>query len=577
VGRGEEIQEIIKKLSPNKPTLLLNGIGGVGKTELCRKFYHDNIDRYDYVGWIDYRGNLKDSFTTQFDFLEVQEANINADEYYKQIIHTLSSLPKNTLLIVDDITNEKDDGIIILRSLPFNVICTSRLRIEIFEIVTTDFLSEDKCKELFKEYYKGKDEEAELGEIIMLAGRHTLTVELLAKTAANAHIKLEELLTLLKEKGFNLSEAIKEKVGIQWHNEVDENLLFEHLQKVFNISGISKEEENILINLSILPSAFIEIDRIKKWLKLETYNYINSLVKKGWLIEYENKIYCHQTIRDVVYNKFLPKTNNINTLIDSLADELYCEPHENPLSRKGIVDYAKSACSYIKEEIKIVATLYNNLSMRYKALGKPEEALKYQLKAVEIREKVLDKDHPDLATSYNNLSLIYKDLGKYEEALKHQFKAVEIREKVLDKDHPSLATSYNNLSLIYKALGKPEEALKYQLKDVEISEKVLDKDHPDLATSYNNLSLIYQDLGKLEEALKCQFQAVEIREKILDKDHPNLGVSYWNFAVVYYDLKDKKNAKKFIEKCLEIFNKSLPPDHPYIKRALNWRETINKM
>ena len=54
-------------------------------------------------------------------------------------------------------------------------------------------------------------------------------------------------------------------------------------------------------------------------------------------------------------------------------------------------------------------------------------------------------------------------------------KAVEIDEKVLDKNHPYIATSYNNLSHIYQAMGDLSKALEYQLKAVEIREKVLIK------------------------------------------------------------------------------------------------------
>ena len=44
-----------------------------------------------------------------------------------------------------------------------------------------------------------------------------------------------------------------------------------------------------------------------------------------------------------------------------------------------------------------------------------------------MHEKVLDKNHPDVATSYSNLSHIYLAMGDLSKALKYQVKAVEIR------------------------------------------------------------------------------------------------------------------------------------------------------
>ena len=42
---------------------------------------------------------------------------------------------------------------------------------------------------------------------------------------------------------------------------------------------------------------------------------------------------------------------------------------------------------------------------------------------------------PMYAMSYNNLSTVYQDMGDLNKALEYQVKAIEIKEKVLDKNH----------------------------------------------------------------------------------------------------------------------------------------------
>ncbi|WP_419771070.1 MAG: tetratricopeptide repeat protein [Candidatus Marinarcus sp.] len=131
------------------------------------------------------------------------------------------------------------------------------------------------------------------------------------------------------------------------------------------------------------------------------------------------------------------------------------------------LEYYEKALEDIENE-EILITIYENIAELHEdkfTFSSIKKALKYQNKAVEISEKVLDKNHPSLAVSYNNLSSIYQELGGEEnlqKALEYQNKAVEIREKVLDKNHPSLAVSYNNLSLIYQEL-EGEENLKKHL------------------------------------------------------------------------------------------------------------------
>ena len=76
------------------------------------------------------------------------------------------------------------------------------------------------------------------------------------------------------------------------------------------------------------------------------------------------------------------------------------------------------------------------------------------MKAVEVYEKVLDKNHPYVALSYDNLSTIYKAMERLKQSAGISMKAVEIREKVLDKNHPYVATSYNNLSTYISSYGR---------------------------------------------------------------------------------------------------------------------------
>jgi tetratricopeptide (TPR) repeat protein len=100
-----------------------------------------------------------------------------------------------------------------------------------------------------------------------------------------------------------------------------------------------------------------------------------------------------------------------------------------------------------------------------------------------------------LATSYGNVGCSYDELGQWSRALKYKLKALGIRERVLPADHPDLATSYNNVGCSYGKLGQWNRALKYILRALEMREKALPPEHPDLTLTYNNLSVIYQQLG----------------------------------------------------------------------------------
>nr|NIO84980.1 tetratricopeptide repeat protein [Candidatus Aminicenantes bacterium]NIQ70892.1 tetratricopeptide repeat protein [Candidatus Aminicenantes bacterium]NIT26941.1 tetratricopeptide repeat protein [Candidatus Aminicenantes bacterium] len=511
IGRAEELQMLEKRLKETNRLLLLNGLGGIGKTEVCKRFFLDHYKEFAFAGWIDYVSSVKESIVAGIKTNKV-ELNVGdtLDERFERILEFLKTLDEDSLLVIDNIEDPEDEHLGTIKTLPFKVIANSRLKLEGFEVHTLDFLSPQSCKDLFYTYYEGETDDEYVEKIIDLCGQHTLTVELLARTAQNAAMPVKSLYETLQNKGFNLNDVIGENVHTFWHNEKQRKRFFDHLLTLFNLSKVTNAELDILVNLAVLPAIDIPVKDFSEWLGLKSKEDINSLVRKGWLRKSGFTVFMHQVIQEVIRYKTHPDIKTCGNLIQALADNLSVEPGENPLDKKKYVIFADSLLQHIHDSHEDAATLANNLSLRYKELGQLEPALEFQNKALEIRESVLDKNHPDLATSYNNLSTIYKALGQLEPALEFQKKTVEIFEKKLDKNHPLLATSYNNLSMIYQDLGQLEPALEFQKKTLKIKEAVLDKNHPSLATSYNNLSSIYKALGQLEPALEFQKKTLEI-------------------------------------------------------------------
>jgi tetratricopeptide (TPR) repeat protein len=208
------------------------------------------------------------------------------------------------------------------------------------------------------------------------------------------------------------------------------------------------------------------------------------------------------------------------------------------------------------------AASYHNIGFVYDALGDYATALEYQKRALEIREAVLGKNHPDTAGSYNNIGSVYHSLGEYPQALEYYNRALEIQESVLGENHPNTATSYNNIGLVYNSLGDYPHALEYYNRALEIQESVLGENHPNTATSYNNIGLVYGSLGDYPQALEYYNRALEIQESVLGKNHPNTAGSYHNIGAVYNSLGDYPQALEYYNRALEIRESVLGKNHP---------------
>ena len=88
----------------------------------------------------------------------------------------------------------------------------------------------------------------------------------------------------------------------------------------------------------------------------------------------------------------------------------------------------------------------------YSNMGEYSKALSYYEKCLDMRQKTLPANHPDLATSYNNIGSVYSNMGEYSKALSYYEKCLDMQKKTLPANHPSLAT-YNNIGLVYDLEG----------------------------------------------------------------------------------------------------------------------------
>ncbi|KAI0451044.1 hypothetical protein F5B21DRAFT_393516 [Xylaria acuta] len=175
-------------------------------------------------------------------------------------------------------------------------------------------------------------------------------------------------------------------------------------------------------------------------------------------------------------------------------------------------------------------TLLFNIAASYAMLGKYSKSEQLYRKTLELKEKVLGKEHPDTLESMNNLANVLQYQGNYEEA-KGMFRQVlELKEKVLGKEHPSTLSSINNFANVLQYQGNYEEAKEMFRQALELKEKVLGKEHPSTLSSINNFANVLQCQGNYEEAEEIYRQTLELIEKVLGKKHPSTLTTINNLA-----------------------------------------------
>ncbi|NCO57361.1 MAG: tetratricopeptide repeat protein [Deltaproteobacteria bacterium] len=101
--------------------------------------------------------------------------------------------------------------------------------------------------------------------------------------------------------------------------------------------------------------------------------------------------------------------------------------------------------------------------------------------------------------------------GQYDRGVVVAKKALEVAEKNVGPNHPDVVQSLNNLAALYRAQGQHAQAEPLSRRSLAIDEKALGPDHPDVATSFENLAALYRATRRTVEAERLEERAAGIR------------------------------------------------------------------
>ena len=557
--RDDTVKKLYKEIKKNRKLALINGLGGIGKTTIAKALYHKVKGEYKHIAWVEYQHNIKESLLNSFNlFKDVEDV---ADRYEK-IENFLLSARKNTIIFIDNVSAGDSEGLDFMERLSVNVVLTSRLdRIGNYKKFPVDFLSLEQCVDIFYKYYeydKTRKQEEAARKLVLLVKCHTLSVELLARTANRPGYPLAKFLTDLKEKGFDYSD-----LDVEISHNANSTTIAGHLQALFEMASVSDEQKRILKNFSIMPSIEMPAE-VQEWLGCSS-NDIVGLTNLGWLSASETGYEMHPVIKESIrlqykeiqYEDFAAVINYMSG-DDFIKDtDVYTKAHFRLNIAESVMSYL---CNIEKEEI---GRLFNNIAFVYRLRGNYPKALEWYQKALVIDEKVLGLEHPNTAIRYNNIAAVYDNQGDYPKALEWYQKALVIDEKVLGLEHPNTAIKYNNIAGVYESQGDYHKALKLYQKALVIDEKVLGLEHPNTAIRYNNIAGVYKSQGDYPKALELYQKALVIDEKVLGLEHPNTAIRYNNIAAVYESQGDCPKALELYQKSLVIREKVLGLQHPY--------------
>ena len=578
-GRETELQELSQRIEEGRKSVLVSGMGGIGKTHICRKLFEEYLNKhaggengpFRYLGYIEYSGDMGSSLQNCLKFKQQDSPEQNQEAAWKELEYLAAD--GKLLLFVDNVdkTLGADLGLQRLIGIPGAVVLTSRQASfsDEFEPYRVGFLGVEQCKEIYgKIRFEGSErkvnaEEVEDLEYVIenLAGRHTITVELLAHLARTKHWTIKRLREELEKKGFRLTfHKAGELVNIQ-----------ESYEKLYDLSELTGAEQNVLEAFSVLPYIPLPTELCNQWLLLdarvsEDDDILMGLYQKGWLqVDWEQESYAmHPVFAQFIYEKRKPNAEKHAGLIEACRDCMEIPDSGSALECQKFIPFAEKIVEKLNmgKELEQIGFL-SKFAYLLHYVGQYRETEKLFNSLLKIDRERWGENHPEVAIGYSNMGSVYEEQGEYEKAKGLYEKSLRIRERMLGEDHPDTASIYSKMGSVYEEQGEYEKAKGLYEKSLRIRERMLGEDHPDTARSYSALAGVYKKQGEYEKAKGLYEKSLRIHERVLGEGHPDTASIYNNLGLVYAAQREYEKAEELFEKSLRVYERIMGENHPY--------------
>ncbi len=202
------------------------------------------------------------------------------------------------------------------------------------------------------------------------------------------------------------------------------------------------------------------------------------------------------------------------------------------------------------------------LAWTFRDLGRYADARDLDQDTLDRFRRVLGEDHPDTLASANNLANDLRSLGERQAARDLDQDTLDRRRRVLGDDHPNTLTSASNLAIDLTNLGEHQAARDLDQDTLDRRRRVLGDDHPDTLASANNLANDLRSLGERQAARDLDQDTLDRKRRILGEDHPDTLLSANNLAADLRILGEHQAARDLDQDTLDRRRRVLGDDHP---------------
>ncbi len=508
VGRTAELAEIHDALHNDGNRVFLVGMGGIGKSELLRKYVQIHKDKYRLVLWITFHKSLMDTIGNDSS-LEIQgmcrrDYPEDSDhEYFLRKLRILRQITdKNVLLIIDNFDVDGDPDLDEFLKGKYAVLFSTRNHqhhpyVSQIEIQAITDINELRTI-FFSEYTRTVDEQAleQVDAILHLLYGHPLSIRLVAATMQSRRLTPQKMLELLKSGRDDMLQ----------NNTRAAEMIYGQLDQIFNLSGLTEEETSLLCSLACLPLSGITVEEFYERCDFDDFDVIDRLVDRNWIIHNpaSDEVHLHPRIAELMKKEINADSSRVLPLINSIRSDARSHQNMTFKNRSRLLEYVKNLYALHLDDryIRFVAAA----SLGYLSEGfNRQNGVDLFTEALDMTDTLVDK-----LECFVKISHDYTLGTQFEKGLEYALIGCkELEAPGVDDDPPG---HYRNKMWVRAGealyyMGKYDESIAYLEKAIALCEQY---DVHNKGWTYYHLASACMRKGDIDRAVKVADQATAI-------------------------------------------------------------------
>ncbi|WP_448129107.1 tetratricopeptide repeat protein [Wolbachia pipientis] len=198
----------------------------------------------------------------------------------------------------------------------------------------------------------------------------------------------------------------------------------------------------------------------------------------------------------------------------------------------------------------------------------PRRQKKSLERVLPIIKKHYGSDHFQAAITLANLGIAYGALGDPQKEKELLERALPILKTHYSPDHFEVAKLLANLGNAYGYLGNYKKQKELLERALAIQEKHCGSDHSEVARTLANLGNVYGALGDPQKQKALLVRALLAFEKHYGTGHPEVARTLISLGTAYRALGDPQEEKELLERALPIFKEYYGYDHFEVAKLL---------